>query len=157
VTARRSAGIVLYRTGPDSTVEVLLGHMGGPFWARKDAGAWSVPKGEYASGEDPLEVARREFAEELGHTLPDVRLISLGQVRQAGGKEVTVWAAEGEFDPADAVSNTFELEWPPGSGELRTFPELDRVAWFTVDDARARLVKGQIPFLDRLLKALGPG
>jgi predicted NUDIX family NTP pyrophosphohydrolase len=157
VTARRSAGIVLYRTGPDSTVEVLLGHMGGPFWARKDAGAWSVPKGEYASGEDPLEVARREFAEELGHSLPDVRLISLGQVRQAGGKEVTVWAAEGEFDPADAVSNTFELEWPPGSGDLRTFPELDRVAWFTVDDARARLVKGQIPFLDRLLEALGPG
>jgi predicted NUDIX family NTP pyrophosphohydrolase len=154
VTASRSAGVVLYRTGPDTVVEVLLGHMGGPFWARKDAGAWSVPKGEYAPGEDPLEAARREFAEELGHPLPDVPLVPLGELRQSGGKYVTVWAAEGDFDPAVAVSNTFELEWPRGSGVVRTFPEVDRVAWFTVDDARTRLVKGQVPFLDRLLEVL---
>ena len=136
-------------------VEVLLAHMGGPFWARKDAGAWSIPKGEYAEGDDPVEAARREFGEELGHPVPADEFTELGSVTQSGGKHVTAWAAEGDFDPATAVSNTFDLEWPRGSGQLQTFPEVDRVGWFPVADARSRLVKGQVPFLDRLEDFLG--
>jgi predicted NUDIX family NTP pyrophosphohydrolase len=154
VTAKRSAGLLLYRLGPDGEAEVLLGHMGGPFWARKDAGAWSIPKGEYADGEDPLDVARREFTEELGQPVPTDALIPLGEVTQSGGKKVLVWAGAGDLDPATAVSNTFELEWPPRSGVVRTYPEVDRVAWFTLAAAAQKLVSGQVPVLARLRELL---
>ncbi len=145
-----SAGILLYRrtaTGP----EVLLGHMGGPFWARKDDGAWSLPKGEHGPDEDPLAVARREFEEELGSPVPPGDLLPLGAHRVTGAKELTVWAVEGDLDAAATRSNTFELEWPPRSGRLQAFPEIDRAAWFGLDEARAKVVKGQVVFLDRLL------
>jgi predicted NUDIX family NTP pyrophosphohydrolase len=151
--ARTSAGVLLWRRGPDGVVEVLAGHMGGPFWARKDDGAWSIPKGEYGDGEDPLTVARREFEEELGSPVPAADLVPLGRIR-ASGKVLTIWAAEGDLDAAAAVSNTFPLEWPPRSGRIQEFPEIDRAAWFGVDEARAKLVKGQLPFLDRLLDLL---
>jgi predicted NUDIX family NTP pyrophosphohydrolase len=154
MTSRRSAGLLLYRTGAGG-VEVLLGHMGGPFWARKDAGAWSIPKGEYGDDEEPFDVARREFAEELGQPVPAERFMPLGDVRQSGGKQVRVWAAEGDLDPDTAVSNTFTLEWPRGSGVMREYPEVDRVGWFGAEEARGKLVKGQIAFLDRLRDALG--
>ncbi|MDT4946207.1 MAG: hypothetical protein QOH14_2940 [Pseudonocardiales bacterium] len=125
--------------------------MGGPFWARKDIGAWSVPKGEYEPDEQPLAAARREFLEELGLPAPEGELIDLGEVRQSSGKVVTVWAVEGDLDPADVVPGTFEMEWPKGSGQLREFPEIDRVAWLDVDAARAKIVAAQRPFLDRLV------
>jgi predicted NUDIX family NTP pyrophosphohydrolase len=152
--ARTSAGVLLYRRGQDGVVEVLIGHMGGPFWARKDDGAWSIPKGEYGDGEDPFAVARREFEEELGSPVPAEDFLPLGQVR-GSGKLLTVWAAEGDLDAATCRSNTFPLEWPPRSGRVQEFPEVDRAAWFAVDAARAKLVKGQVPFLDRLLERLG--
>ncbi|MFJ4685251.1 NUDIX domain-containing protein [Streptomyces sp. NPDC091377] len=149
MTGRRSAGLLLYRrTGRG--VEVLLGHMGGPFFARKDAGAWTVPKGEYEPDEPAWDAARREFEEELGLAPPDGDAVPLGEVRQSGGKVVTVWAVEADLDPADVVPGTFTLEWPPRSGRTREFPELDRVAWFGPDEARAVLVKAQAAFLDRL-------
>ncbi len=151
---RLSAGILLHRTDERGAVEVLIAHMGGPFWQRRDAGAWSIPKGEHLAGDDPLEAARREFEEELGVPVPASEFLPLGEVTQAGGKVVSVWAAAGDLDPSTAVSNTFELEWPRGSGRIRTFPEVDRVAWFGVEEARARLVRGQLPFLDRLTRAL---
>ncbi|WP_448638695.1 NUDIX domain-containing protein [Geodermatophilus sp. URMC 63] len=147
---RRSAGVLLYRREPDGTVAVLLGHMGGPFWARKDDGAWSIPKGEYADGEDPLVAARREFAEELGSPVPAAGLVPLGDLR-AGGKVLTVWAAEGDLDATAIRSNTFPLEWPPRSGRVQEFPEVDRAAWFGVEEARTKLVTGQRPYLQRLL------
>ncbi|MBY8881770.1 NUDIX domain-containing protein [Actinacidiphila acidipaludis] len=158
MAGKRSAGILLFRrTGGgtdgdsgDSGVEVLLGHMGGPFWARKDAAAWSVVKGEYEEDEGPAAAARREFTEELGLPVPDGELVPLGEVRQSGGKLVTVWALEGDLDPAAVVPGTFTLEWPKGSGTLREFPELDRVGWFGLAPAREKIVKGQRPFLDRL-------
>jgi predicted NUDIX family NTP pyrophosphohydrolase len=124
--------------------------MGGPFWARKDDGAWSIPKGEHGPDEDPLAVAHREFEEELGSPVPAAELVPLGQVR-GSGKLLTVWAAEGDLDAEATTSNTFELEWPPRSGRVQEFPEIDRAAWFGVQEARAKLVKGQLPFLDRLL------
>lgn len=139
----------------DAGIEVLLGHMGGPFWARKDAGAWSIPKGEYDADEPPQAAARREFAEELGMPPPDGPLIELGEVRQAGGKTVSAWAVEGELDPADVVPGTFRLEWPRGSGRMQEFPEVDRVAWFGLDSARAKLVSAQRDLLDRLVRRLG--
>ncbi|SFT95138.1 Predicted NTP pyrophosphohydrolase, NUDIX family [Geodermatophilus amargosae] len=145
--------MLLYRRGAGGAVEVLLGHMGGPFWARKDDGAWSVPKGEYGDGEEPLAIAHREFEEELGSPVPASDLVPLGELR-AGAKVLTVWAAEGDLDAAAAVSNTFELEWPPRSGRVQEFPEIDRAAWFGVDEARGKLVKGQVPFLDRLAALL---
>jgi predicted NUDIX family NTP pyrophosphohydrolase len=135
-------------------VEVLLGHMGGPFWARKDAGAWSIPKGEYSAGEDPFEAAQREFLEELGSPVPASSFLPLGEVRQSGGKVLTVWAAEGDLDVTTAVSNTFTLEWPPRSGRMQEFPEIDRAAWVPVERARELVVKGQVPLLDRLLDRL---
>ena len=147
---RTSAGLLLHRRGPDGGIEVLIGHMGGPFWARKDAGAWSIPKGEHGPDEEPRDVALREFAEELGAPAPVTDLVPLGEVRQSGGKRLTVWAAEGDFDAAGAVSNTFSLEWPPRSGRVREFPEIDRAAWTTLDEARVKLVQGQVPLLDRL-------
>ena len=145
-----SAGLLLYRMR-DGVVEVLIAHPGGPFWARKDDGAWSIPKGEYAQDEDPWTAARREFTEELGSAPPAGPRIDLAPVRQSGGKVVTAFAVPGDFDPADAHSNTFELEWPRGSGQLREFPEVDRVEWFPVALARGKLLKGHRPFLDRLM------
>ena len=127
--------------------------MGGPFWARKDDGAWSVPKGEYADGEDPLAVAHREFEEELGSPVPASDLVPLGELR-AGSKVLTLWAAEGDLDATATVSNTFSLEWPPRSGRVQEFPEIDRAAWLDLDEARVKLVKGQVPFLDRLVALL---
>ena len=151
---RTSAGILLYRRAGDGTVEVLIGHMGGPFWAKKDAGGWSIPKGEYAPGEDPFAAAQREFLEELGSPVPAVDFVPLGEVRQSGGKTLTVWAAQGDFDVTTAVSNTFSLEWPPRSGRQQEFPEIDRAAWVRLDAARDLVVKGQVPLLDRLLQEL---
>jgi predicted NUDIX family NTP pyrophosphohydrolase len=151
---RRSAGILLYRLAADGTCEVLVGHMGGPFWAKKDAGAWSIPKGEYVDGEVPFDVARREFEEELGSPVPASEFVSLGDVRQSGGKVLTVWAAAGDLDAETSVSNTFELEWPPRSGRIQQFPEIDRSAWLPLADARVALVKGQVPLLDRLAEHL---
>jgi predicted NUDIX family NTP pyrophosphohydrolase len=156
VVAKRSAGMLLFRrTADDPGTEVLLGHMGGPFWARRDTGAWSVPKGEIETGEDSLAAARREFAEEVGLTAPSGDLIELGDVRQSSGKVVTVWAVEADLDPDLAEPGTFDLEWPPGSGRMQSFPELDRVAWLPVAAAADKIVAGQRPFLDRLVVALG--
>lgn len=152
--ARHSAGILLFRRGA-GRLEVLIAHMGGPFWAAKDAAAWSVPKGELDPGEEPLAAARREFAEELGLPVPAGDPLPLGEVRQRGGKVVTVWAVEGDLDPADVVPGTFEMEWPPRSGRRALFPEVDRVEWCDLDTARDRLVAGQRPFLDRLAQRLG--
>ena len=146
---RTSAGLLLHRTR-DGVLEVLIGHMGGPFWARKEAGGWSIPKGEPEAGEDPETTARREFTEELGVPLPPGDLVDLGEVRQRSGKVVRVWALEADLDPADVVAGTFELEWPPRSGRRQTFPELDRVEWCDLDAARERLVSAQTAFLDRL-------
>jgi predicted NUDIX family NTP pyrophosphohydrolase len=150
----RSAGILLYRHGAAGP-EVLLVHPGGPFWARRDAGAWSIPKGEHADGEEPVDCARREFAEETGSALPLEELVPLGEVRQRSGKRVEAWAAEGDLDPAAVRSNTFELEWPPRSGRTQTFPEVDRAAWFALDEAQQRLLPAQAPFVDRLRERLG--
>ncbi|MCV7198767.1 NUDIX domain-containing protein [Mycobacterium angelicum] len=145
-----SAGLLLYRGSAAGDVEVLIAHPGGPFWARKDDGAWSIPKGEYGDDEDPWLAAQREFAEELGLAVPDGPRIDLGSVQQAGGKTVTAFAVRGDLDITDARSNTFEMEWPKGSGKLREFPEVDRVGWFSVAQAHEKLLKGQRPFLDRL-------
>jgi predicted NUDIX family NTP pyrophosphohydrolase len=153
-SGRTSAGILLWRAGIGG-VEVLLGHPGGPFFARKDAGVWSAPKGEAGPGEEDLEaVARREFEEETGHVAPAGPTIELGEVRQAGGKVVVCWAIEGDLDPASAVSNTFEMEWPPRSGRTQAFPEIDRVAWFDLDSGRVAINPAQATLLDRLDEAL---
>jgi predicted NUDIX family NTP pyrophosphohydrolase len=141
--------VLLFRR-TDEGVQVLLAHMGGPFWARKDAGAWSLPKGEHGPDEEPRAAARREFEEELGAPPPHDGWVDLGEVRQSGGKVVNAWAVEGDFDPDRLVPGTFELEWPKGSGRLREFPEVDRVAWFRLDDVGPRLVTSQRAFLDRL-------
>jgi predicted NUDIX family NTP pyrophosphohydrolase len=145
-----SAGLLLYRVD-DGVVEVLIAHPGGPFWARKDAGAWSIPKGEYDIGEEPWAAAQREFGEELGLPVPAGPRIDLGEVRQTGGKVVTAFAVNADLDVAEARSNTFELEWPKGSGQLRQYPEVDRVAWVPVGTARIKLLKGQVPLLDVLM------
>ncbi|MDA0564071.1 NUDIX domain-containing protein [Streptomonospora sp. S1-112] len=131
----------------------MLAHMGGPFWAKKDERAWSVPKGEYAEGEEPLAAAYREFAEEMGRPAPEGRVVDLGQVRQSG-KVVTCFALAADFDAARISSNTFTLEWPPRSGRTEEFPEVDRAEWFGLAAARLKLVKGQVPFLDRLVEAV---
>jgi predicted NUDIX family NTP pyrophosphohydrolase len=150
-----SAGLLLHRLR-DERREVLLGHMGGPFWATKDEGAWSIPKGEYGPDEEPLAAARREFAEELGAPPPvGIRYAELGSVRQRGGKVVTVWAAEADFDATEITSNTFELEWPPRSGRRQSFPEIDRAGWFGLGVARLKIVPGQVEFLDRLVALVG--
>ncbi|RRR40756.1 NUDIX domain-containing protein [Mycolicibacter terrae] len=152
--AKRSAGLLLYRSGADDAVEVLIVHPGGPFWARKDDGAWSIPKGEQPDGEDPWLTARREFVEEIGLDPPDGERLDLGVVRQAGGKLVTVFAVHGDLDVTDARSNTFELEWPPRSGKRQEFPEVDRVGWVALEQARIKLLAGQRPVLDRLAEYL---
>ena len=152
--AAHSAGILLYRMTA-SGLEVWLGHMGGPFWARKQEHAWSIPKGEAETGESGLNVARREFAEEIGSAAPDVDYVELGTFRYSGGKTVTVFAgADPAFDPAEVVSNEFELEWPPRSGVIQHFPELDAARWVGVLEARSLLVAGQVPALDALQTVL---
>jgi predicted NUDIX family NTP pyrophosphohydrolase len=160
VSTRRSAGILLFRLTPGGPrgFEVLLGHPGGPFFGRKDLGSWSIPKGEPDSEAADMEAtARREFEEETGHQVPSGRLIDLGTVTQKGGKVVYAWAAEGDLDPATATSNTFSFEWPPFSGRVREFPEIDRVEWFDPAEARRRIKDAQIPFVDRLESALRGG
>jgi predicted NUDIX family NTP pyrophosphohydrolase len=148
-----SAGLLLYRRRGDG-VEVLLAHPGGPLWTKRDAGAWSVPKGEIEPGEEAFAVARREFMEETGHEAPAGECLALGEIRQKSGKLVVAWACEGDLDPATTVSNTFPLEWPPGSGDWIDVPEVDRVAWFDPDEARRRLNPAQAELVDRLLGQL---
>ena len=151
----RSAGLLLFRRASPAAVEVMLAHMGGPFWAGKDRGAWSIPKGEYEPGEEALAAARREFVEELGHEVPAGEELELGEVTQAGGKRIRAWALEGDIDVSRISSNTFEMEWPPRSGRRRRFPEIDRAGWFDLDTARGKLVKGQVPLIDMLAARLG--
>lgn len=151
---RTSAGLLVYRRGP-SGIQVLLVHPGGPLWARRDEGAWSIPKGEHGPEEDALAAARREFREELGQDPPDGEPLALGEVRQPGGKRVTAWALEGDLDVGEVRGDTFEMEWPPRSGRIARFPEVDRAGWFDPEEARRKLLPGQVPFLDRLLAALG--
>jgi predicted NUDIX family NTP pyrophosphohydrolase len=146
---KHSAGLLLFRR-TDHGPEVLLGHMGGPFFARRDAGAWTVPKGEYDPDEPAWDAARREFEEELGLPPPDGEAVPLGEVRQTGGKVVTAWAVEADLDPATVTPGTFRMEWPPKSGQTQEFPEVDRVEWFDLDRARSVIVKAQAAFLDRL-------
>jgi predicted NUDIX family NTP pyrophosphohydrolase len=152
-SGRTSAGILLWRRRRGG-IEVLLAHQGGPYWVKKDLGHWTIPKGEVEPGEELVAVARREFEEETGATPPDGPLTSLGEIRQKSGKLVLGWAAEGDLDPSTAVSNTFDLEWPPHSGVIQSFPEIDRVEWFGLEEARRRLKAAQVPFLDRLQAAL---
>jgi predicted NUDIX family NTP pyrophosphohydrolase len=152
-----SAGILLYRRSGAGDVEVWIAHMGGPFWARKDAHAWSIPKGEYLQDEDPLVAALREFAEEIGTAAPDADYVHLGAFRQPSGKVVTVFAAESDFEPEGIVSNTFALEWPKGSGTLADFPEIDDARWFPESVAREKLVRGQLPVLDALRRHVRNG
>lgn len=148
---KRSAGLLLYRRRRGA-VEVLLVHPGGPYWAKKDEGAWSVPKGEYEEGDDPLDHAIREFGEELGTDPPDASgALFLGELRQPGGKLVSAWALEGDLDVAAVASNTFTMEWPPRSGRTAEFPEVDRAEWFDPDTARRKLLRGQVTFVDRLM------
>jgi len=155
MATRRSAGILLYRVpAGNGALEVLLGHMGGPFWARRDTGAWSIPKGEYAEDEDPHEVALREFEEEMGSPPQTSGLEPLGEVRQSGGKLVTAWYGPGTFDVATQRSNAFTVEWPPRSGRHETHPEIDRAAWLPLPTARERIVKSQAPLLDLLAAAV---
>ena len=145
-----SAGVLVYRNR-DGVVEVLIAHPGGPFWARKDDGAWLIPKGEYANGDDTWAAAQREFGEELGLPVPAGPRVDFGPLKQPSGKVVTAFAVRGDLDVTDAHSNTFEVEWPKGSGKVREFPEVDRVGWFSVAQARSKLLKGQRAFLDRLM------
>jgi predicted NUDIX family NTP pyrophosphohydrolase len=154
---KTSAGILLFRLRGGGAPELLLVHPGGPYWAKKDLGAWSIPKGEYGEGEEPLDCARRELAEELGAApaLEPEALLDLGSVRQKGGKAVRAWAAEADFDPVALSSNSFEMEWPPRSGRRQEFPEVDRAEWFSPVEARRRILASQVPFLDRLERILG--
>jgi predicted NUDIX family NTP pyrophosphohydrolase len=153
---RQSAGILLYRFAGEAP-EVLLVHPGGPFWARKDAGVWSIPKGEYDDTEDPLASALREFEEETGTALDPDEPVELGSVKQRSGKVVTAWAAEGNLDADSIASNTFTMEWPPRSGRMASFPEVDRAGWFGLGEAREKLNPAQVEFVDRLAERLGLG
>ena len=150
--ARQSAGVIMYRRRRD-TCEILLVHPGGPYWSRKDLGAWSIPKGEYETDEDPLEAAKREFREETGFTA-EGDFIQLHQRRQSGGKLVSAWALEGDCDASKTISNTFTMEWPPHSGQQREFPEVDRAQWFPLDVAKEKILRGQTGFLEELDKIL---
>lgn len=147
--ARRSAGLLIYRIRGD-TPEVFLVHPGGPFWEHKDENAWSLPKGEYGDEEEPLEAARREFKEETGFDAPEGRLIELTPIKQSSGKVISAWAIEGDFDAARLQSNPFSMEWPPKSGRVQEFPEVDQGGWFEMEKARGKIVKGQTGFLDEL-------
>ena len=157
MASKRSAGLILHRRNADGVVEVLLVHPGGPFWANKDTHAWSIPKGEYVEGEDAETVALREFEEELGSPPPDGSRHFLGEFGPAGRKRISAWALETDFDATHVVSNTFELEWPPGSGQVRAYPEVDKADWWTIDAARTKLHKGQLPLLDALAEVLECG
>jgi len=150
--SRTSAGVLPYRMS-GGTLEVLLVHPGGPFWAKKDRGAWSVPKGEVGPDEAPLDAALREFEEETG-ARADGDLMALSPVRQKGGKTVHAWAMHGDLDASAVRSNTFEMEWPPRSGRRQAFPEVDRAAWFALEEARVRILEGQVPLLDELARLL---
>ena len=152
---KRSAGMLAVSRKRVDELRLLLVHPGGPFWAKKDDGAWSIPKGEYDEGEDPLAVARREFEEELGSPTPAGEVIELGELVQPSRKLITAFAVAGDFDTSRLRSNLFELEWPPRSGRMQSFPEVDRAEWFTPDEARAKILPGQRPFIDRLLERLG--
>jgi predicted NUDIX family NTP pyrophosphohydrolase len=149
----RSSGVLLWRRR-DDVIQVLLGHMGGPFWASKDTGAWSIPKGLYDDTEEPLPAAMREFTEELGVPVPvpAEQLVALGELTQPSGKRLTIWAGEAELDPAIVVPGLFSMEWPPRSGRMAEFPEIDRAEWFDLDTAHEKLVRGQRPFLERLVQ-----
>lgn len=153
--SRQSAGILLYRRS-GGRIEVLLVHPGGPLWARRDLGAWSIPKGEYTAGEAPLEAARREFQEETGLPLPEGEAVDLAEVRLSSGKLIRAWAVEGDCDAGDLRSNLFTMEWPPRSGRTAQFPEVDRAGWFGIEEAGERIHPAQRAFLDRLAKAVGP-
>jgi predicted NUDIX family NTP pyrophosphohydrolase len=153
--AKLSAGLLIYRHGA-AGYEVLLVHPGGPFWRNRDVGAWSIPKGEVTAGEDPLAAARRELAEETGFAAAPP-WHHLKSIRQPGGKTVMAWAAAGDFDAAAIASNTFAMEWPPRSGRMESFPEVDRAAWFSLTEARQKILAGQVPLLEQLEKLLGPG
>src|ERR1700724_1200264 len=153
MTPKLSAALLLYRSRR-GLLEVMLVHMGGPFWARKDAGAWSLPKGEHEQAEDSLRAARREFAEETGLHPPAGDPVDLGVIRQPSGKLIQTWAIDADIDVSEIRSNTFELEWPRGSGRMQAFPEVDRADWFDIGEAREKLVKGQVAFLDALVARL---
>ncbi|MEW1959740.1 NUDIX domain-containing protein [Kineococcus sp. NPDC059986] len=151
--AKQSAGVLLHRATATG-IELLLAHMGGPLWERKDEHAWTIPKGEPEEGEELLDAARREFSEELGLPVPVVDLVDLGQARQSSGKVVTVWTGRADLDVTAVVPGTFSMEWPPRSGRTAQFPEVDRAQWFSPDEARSKLVKGQVVFVDRVLELL---
>jgi predicted NUDIX family NTP pyrophosphohydrolase len=150
-----SAGILTYKTNDDGQLAVLLVHPGGPFWVKKDLGAWSVPKGEHEPDEEPLVAAKREYREETGQPLPNGEYIDLGETKLKDGKTVSVWAAQGEVNLSTVISNKFEMEWPPHSGQRQSFPEIDRADWFSLDEAAAKLSSGQAVFLSRLAEKLG--
>ncbi len=152
---KKSAGLLVYRQGAGH-LEVLLVHPGGPFWTKKDEGAWSIPKGEFSEGENPLEAARREFEEETGVAMTG-DYEPLDPVKQPSGKTIYVWLVRGDLDPASIKSNLFSMEWPPRSGITQQFPEVDRAAWFATDAARRKILKGQVPFIDQLERRLGTG
>jgi predicted NUDIX family NTP pyrophosphohydrolase len=152
---KRSAALLVYRQRGEGGLEVLIAHMGGPFWARKDARAWSIPKGEYDETEDPLDAARREFEEEIGSPAPEGVVADLGEQRQSSGKIIMTYAVEGDLDLAGFRSNTFTMEWPPGSGQVQEFPEMDRAEWMSLSRAADMLVKGQVPILDALRAHVG--
>ena len=152
--AKLSAGILMYR-GPGPALELLLVHPGGPFWMKKDLGVWSIPKGEFEEDEEPLAVAKREFAEEVGSPAPQRAYLQLGELKQPSRKLITAFAVEGDLDPGTLKSNHFAMEWPPKSGKMQSFPEVDRAAWFSLDRAARKIQPGQAPFIDRLLAALG--
>ena len=150
---RESAGLLLFRRARGGVWEVLLAHPGGPFWAKRDDGVWSIPKGLLDNDEDTLAAARREFAEETGFT-PEGPFLDLGEIKQPGGKLVHVWAVESDFDPRRLISNTFEMEWPIKSGRTASFPEVDRASWFDIATARRKILRGQIGFIDRMIEVL---
>jgi predicted NUDIX family NTP pyrophosphohydrolase len=150
---KQSAGILLFKKTPDG-IQVLLGHPGGPFWARRDQNAWSIPKGEFEAGEEPLQAAKREFCEEMGSNVPEGAIMELGTAKQPSGKVIYAWAIDADFDAESVTSNLFEMEWPPKSGQQQSFPEIDRAGWFTIAAARQKLVKGQLPLLEKLAELL---
>lgn len=152
---KRSAGLLMYRTC-NGSLELFLVHPGGPYWAKKDDGAWSIPKGEYPAGEDPLEAAKREFREETGLET-EGETLELQPVKQSGGKIVHAWAVEGNCDPREIKSNTFSIEWPPRSGAIKEFPEIDRADWFEVEAAKKKILSGQVAFIDQLVDIVKGG
>ena len=151
---KKSAGLLLYRENSGG-LEVLLVHPGGPFWQKRDDGAWTIPKGEFDDDEDPLKAARREFEEETGTAPPDGEFLALKPIKQPSGKTVYAWAIDGDFDPANLRSNMFPVEWPPNTGKLQQFPEIDRAAWLTPEIAKRKILTGQVPFIDQLLTLAG--